>query len=200
MPPGLVALHTNPLFHSRKGTLNQYDELTMSRFFIDKNPGVFKDILEFSGFDDVISFKKYGIGKYHFGKTTGVDTLKDKNLTICGTPNQPEWLYKLFAATIGWLGWQNLLDENKTTAMRYRPVKHNGKLFWFMTFDDEFLRHVQRWFIESELEQSSGRSRLSRTEATVNVFSHFPLLQANQKKLPEHIINKYKKNKEKYNV
>ena len=175
------------------GTLNQYPEFTMSRSFIDKNPGVLQDIIAFSGFDDVISFKKYGIGKYHYGKTTGGNTMTGKNLTLAGTPNQPEWLYILFARTIG---WRNIYGANKIPKMRNQKVKHNGRVFWFMTFDDEFLRHIQFWMIESELEQSFGRCRPSRTTAVVNVFSNFPLLQATQKKLPQSILDKYKKDTE----
>ena len=175
------------------GTVNQYPELPMSRSFMDSYPGILQDIIKFSGFDDVITFKKYGIGAYHYGKTTGINTLKGKNLTLVGTPHHPEWLYVLFARTIG---WRNIYGDNKPPKMRYQRVKHNGRAFWFMTFDDEFLRHIQFWMIETELEQSLGRCRPGRTPAVINVFSNFPLLQAKQKRLPEHILNKYKKDTE----
>jgi len=83
------------------GTINQYVDKTMSRVYIDKNPDVFEERIAFSGFEDVIGFKKWSKNDY-YGKITGIDNYKGKNLTIIGTPHQPEWLYKLFAYTIGW--------------------------------------------------------------------------------------------------
>lgn len=47
-----------------------------------------------------------------------------------------------------------------------------------MTYEDEFLRDIQFYMIESELEQAVGRARLLRCDCTVNLFSDFPLRQA----------------------
>lgn len=50
-----------------------------------------------------------------------------------------------------------------------------------MTFDESapMLRNIQFWMIESELEQAVGRARLTRCDRNVNLFSNFPLSQAN---------------------
>ncbi|QDR79623.1 hypothetical protein [Sporomusa termitida] len=155
------------------GTLNQYYKNTMSRSDIDKNLGIVDKIKKFTDFVDTITFKKYGKGNYHYGKTTGIDTLKGKNIDAIGTPHQPVWIYKLFAHTMGFN-----FDEN--AKLKYQVVRHNEFGFWFMTFDNdsELLRNIQFWMIESELEQAVGRARLLREDCTVNVFSNFPLSQA----------------------
>ena len=155
-----------------KGVLNQYTKHTMSRSDIDKNPEIIKTITETTGVDNVITFKKYGIGAVHFGKATGIDSLKGKNLNIIGTPHQPEWVCKLFAYTLG-------IDFDEKAALKYQLVRHKGFQFWFMTFngDSEALRSIQFWMIESELEQAVGRARLLREVCTVNLFSNFPIYQ-----------------------
>ena len=62
--------------------------------------------------------------------------------------------------------------------IRLMEVKHNNYKFWFYTFEDELLRMLQFWLIESELIQSIGRARLLRYDCTVHLFSNFPLTQA----------------------
>lgn len=170
-----------------KGSLNQYPEFPMSRAFIDKSPGILNDLIEFFSPDDVITFKKYGMGKYYLCNTTGINALKGKDLLVPGTPHQPPWLYKLFAYTNGFH-----FDEN--AAMRNQPVKYNGYSSWFMTFDkdNEFLRKIQFWMIESNLLQAIGRARLTRETCTVDVVSNYLLPQATQQQLPIHILDKYK--------
>lgn len=155
------------------GLLNQYDKKTMSRSDIDKYSGIINNIKKYTGYADTITFKKFGLGNIYFGKTTGIDSLKGKNIDVIGTPHQPEWIYKLFAYTIGLY-----FDEN--VKMHYQTVRHKDYKFWFMTFsnDNESLRNIQFWIIESELEQAVGRARLLRNNCTVNLFSSFPLKQA----------------------
>jgi hypothetical protein len=159
------------------GTLNQYDKNTMSQSDIDKNHGIIDKIKKFTGFVETITFKKYGKGNCHYGKTTGIDTLKGKNIDVIGTPHQPIWIYKLFAYTMGLR-----FDEN--AKLKYQIVRYNEFGFWFMTFDNdnELLRNIQFWMIVSELEQAVGRARLLRENCTVNLFSNFPLKQAYSKK------------------
>lgn len=159
------------------GVLNQYDKNTMSRSDMDKNHGIIAKIKKITGFVDTITFKKYGKGNCHYGKTTGIDILKGKNVDVIGTPHQPIWIYKLFAYTMGLR-----FDEN--AKLKYQIVRYNEFGFWFMTFDNdnELLRNIQFWMIESELEQAVGRARLLRENCTVNVFSNFPLKQAHSKK------------------
>lgn len=149
------------------GTLNQYAQSTMSRTDIIKNPRIIDKIKNFTGFATTITFKKYSKGTCYYGKTTGIDTLKGKNIDVIGTSHQPIWIYKLFAHTMG-------INFDENAKLAYQIVKHNECKFWFMTFDNnnELLRNIQFGMIESELEQSIGRARLLREDCTVNVFSN----------------------------
>jgi len=170
----------NMEFHGCKkarheGTLYQDYRRSMSRSDIRKAPGIIEQIKRWSGFKHTISFKKfmeYYQGELHFGNCAGCDYMKGKNIDVIGTPHIPEWIYKLFAYTIG--------CEFDTEA-NIRPgltVEHNGWRFRFTTYEDEVLRAIQFYIIESQLEQAVGRARLLRNDCTVNVFSNFPLKQA----------------------
>lgn len=177
------------------GTLNQYPEYTMSRAFISDNLFILNQIKEFTKVKHTITFKKYLEyinATLYFGKTTGVDFLKKEDIDVIGTPHQPQWVYKLFAYTMG----HDRFDAD--AKMRYQKVRddHTGFQFWFMTFDDELLRNIHLWMVRSELCQAIGRARLTREECTVNVFSNYPLPHADFQKLPEHIKSKCQDGKE----
>ena len=160
------------------GQLNQYPEKTMSRACISKNPDIIDYIRDWSGNRNAITFKKYSMNKsyndagLHFGNTAGCDTLKGENLDIIGSCHQTDWIYKLFAHSLG-------LDFDEDAILKNLTVDHNGYRFRFNTYDDEILRKIQFYMIESELEQAVGRARLLRCDCTVNLFSNFPLSQAN---------------------
>jgi len=81
-------------------------------------------------------------------------------------------LYTLLAYTLG------LKCDLKSELKPKQLVEHNDCRFYFTTFDDESLRLIQFWMIETELEQTIGRSRLLRNDCTVTLFSNFPLQQA----------------------
>jgi len=156
-----------------EGTLNQYTANTMSRADIAKNPGIINKITSQTGNDIRITFKKYCRGnEKYFGKITGIDSLKGHNIDVVGTPHQPDFVYKLFAHTLGF-------EFDVDSRMRYQLIRHNNVAFWFMTFDRELLRNIQLWMIGSELEQAVGRARLIHCNCIVNVYSNFPLCQAN---------------------
>ncbi|MDR1891927.1 MAG: hypothetical protein LBQ48_02795 [Oscillospiraceae bacterium] len=159
-----------------EGTLNQYYDRSMSRADIYKDPAVIDRIKDWSGFEATITFKKYQRGNLYFGNSAGCDNLKGKNLDVIGTPHQPEWIYKLFAYSLG-LDF-DLKERLKPGTM----VEHNGWRFRFTAFDNEELRAIQFYMIESELEQAVGRARLLRCNCTVNLFSNFPLRQADLRK------------------
>ena len=115
---------------------------------------------------------KYYTGDLHFGNCAGCDYLKGKNINVIGTPHHTEWIYKLFAYTMG--------CEFDTEA-KIKPcltVERNGHSFRFATYDDEVLRAIQFYIIESQLEQAVGRARLLRCDCSVYLFSNFPLKQA----------------------
>jgi hypothetical protein len=156
-----------------EGTLNQYYDKSMSRACIDRNLGILNMIRAWSGFQHMITFKKYGIGDLYFGNAVGCDYLKGENINVVGTPYKIDFVYKLLAFTLGFN-----VDEN--AEMEPCPVRHNGYQFRFNTFGEEQkeLRKIHFWMIESELEQAVGRARLLRWDCTVNLFSRFPLRQA----------------------
>ncbi len=155
------------------GTLNQYYDKSMSRSFIDRNPGILGKISKWSGFGHMITFKKYGIGDMYFGNAIGCDHLKGQDIDVVGTPYQVDFLYKLFPFSLG-------LDVDEDAAMKPCLVTHNGYIFRFTTYDEknDVLRKFHLWMIESELEQAVGRARLLRCDCTVNLYSNFPLKQA----------------------
>ena len=90
---------------------------------------------------------------------------------MIGTPHQPEWIYKLFAFSLE-------LDIPLDATLKHGTVEHNGYRFRFTTYDEESLRAIQFYMIESQLEQAVGRARLLRCDCTVRLYSNFPLRQA----------------------
>ena len=73
------------------------------------------------------------------------------------------------------------IQENIYSNLEFIPVKKNGFEFSFSTFNTdlsksgELLREIQFYLIESELVQAVGRARVLRMEATVHLFSNYPL-------------------------
>ena len=158
------------------GRLNQYGDRAMGRSSMRKDSNIIGKIKKWTDFENTISFKefhKYYTGDLHFGNCAGCDILKGENIDVIGTPHQPEWIYKLFAYSLGY----DIDDRLKPNTQ----VEHNGFRFHFMTYTDRLLRAIQFYIIESELEQAVGRARLLRCDCVVNLFSDFPLRQATLK-------------------
>ena len=155
------------------GTLHQYPQRSMSRTSMANNPGIVSKLMERFGMDSdkVITFKKENIGNLHFGNTEGSNTLEGENILVIGTPYHADFIYKLAAFTMG-------MDFDDDEEMKSQSVIHNGYQFPFTTYKNKDLRAVQFWMIESELEQAVGRARLLRNPCEVNLFSNFPLRQA----------------------
>jgi hypothetical protein len=149
----------------------------MSRYCINKNPGIIKNIrdkFKISG-NNMITFKThkaYGGGPLHFGNTEGSNMFEGQDIAVVGTPHYPEFLYKLFAFSIG------LEFDPKETMRRDYKASRNSYNFYFHTYNDDKLRDIHFWALESELEQAVGRARLLRNDCNVYLFSNFPLKQA----------------------
>jgi hypothetical protein len=156
-----------------KGNLYQYAQKSMSRTCISSYPGIIERLMKRFGIggEKVITFMKDGPGPLHFGNTEGSNALEGEDILVIGTPYHAEFLYKLVAFTLG-------LDFDEDAEMKPQLVTRNGYRFWFNTYEDEALRAVQFWMLESELEQAVGRSRLLRHDCDVHLFSNFPLSQA----------------------
>jgi hypothetical protein len=97
--------------------------------------------------------------------------MEGKDILVIGTPYHAEFLYKLVAFNMG-------ISFDEDAEMKAQLVTYNGYRFWFTTYDDENLRAIHFWMIESELEQAVGRARLLRNDCKVHLFSNFPLNQA----------------------
>ncbi|MCD8110512.1 MAG: hypothetical protein LUE14_10520 [Clostridiales bacterium] len=127
----------------------------------------------------IITFLKYGreAGKYargmHFGNLTGINDLQGKDIGIIGTPYKTEEAYKLIACYLG-----ADVNQQEDQRPRYRRVEYKGCSFIITTYQDELLREINLYSLESELEQAVGRARALREPCTVYVFSAFPCEQA----------------------
>lgn len=156
-----------------QGTLKQYPQKSMSRTCLANNPGMTRHLMEHFHMPphNVITFMKENIGKLHFGNTEGSNSLEGQDVLVIGTPYHADFLYRLVAFTM-----DIDFDENET--MTSIPISHNGYRFRFTTFQNEELRQIHFWMIESELEQAVGRARLLRNSCTVHLFSNFPLKQS----------------------
>lgn len=157
-----------------KGKLIQFTYYSMSRECIRKLDGqkVKEVIKEITGVpeEQIITFKKFmDESEIHFGKTEGFDKLKGKNLAIIGTPHYIVALYKMVG---------KYLDYDTSKKLCRQRVENSNYSFKLMTFSDTEMRNLQMYILEAELEQAVGRARLLRYNATVWVFSNFPLRQA----------------------
>ena len=157
-----------------KGKLMQFTYYSMSRECIRKLDGqkVKEAIKEITGVpeEQIITFKKFmDESEIHFGKTEGFDKLKGKNLAIIGTPHYIVALYKMVG---------KYLDYDTSKKLCRQRVENSNYSFKLMTFSDAEMRNLQMYILEAELEQAVGRARLLRYNATVWVFSNFPLRQA----------------------
>lgn len=156
-----------------KGELKQYCGKSMSRSCLNSNKGMIEKLMKHFCMDEdkTITFKNEGIGSLHFGNTEGSNMLEGKDILVVGTPYHAEFLYKLAAISMG-------IEFDEEEKMTLQTIDHNGYRFQFTTFQNEELRKIHLWMIESELEQAVGRARLLRNACTVNLFSNFPLGQA----------------------
>ncbi|WP_283704375.1 hypothetical protein [Clostridium perfringens] len=136
-------------------------------------PGV-NNIITFATREN--NFKKEGFNTIaHFGNCSGIDAYKGKDLIVAGTPHIDSRSYILMAKL---LKTDIIIEDNQ---FDFINIKKNGFEFSLNTFGDgcgqsvELLREIQSYFLESELVQAVGRARTLRTNATVHLFSNYPL-------------------------
>lgn len=155
-----------------KGKLIQYADNSYSRRYIENNEDTYTKIKNTIGDIPQITFKKYSSDEYgiHFGNSEGCNCMKGQDMAVIGTPHMADFIYKLLAYKIGY--------NCEHDQLRYQEVTYNDYKFWFYTYENELMRRIQFWMIESELEQSVGRARLLRENCTVYLFSDFPLRQS----------------------
>lgn len=155
------------------GKLKLYPKYTFSRHALLEQDGIMDYLKEQIGDDAVITFKtfeKMFNTEYHYGAIEGLNCMEGKNICVVGLPNVDELVYKLYGMAAG----ANADNCN----MRSMRIEYNGYDFQVNSFDNEKLRTIQLWMLESLLEQAVGRARLLRFDCTVKVFARFPIDQA----------------------
>lgn len=155
------------------GKLMLYPKYTFSRRALLEQDGIMDYLKEKIGDDVVITFKAFENlfnTEYHYGAVEGLNCLEGKNISVVGLPNVDELVYKLYGMAAG----VNVGSCN----MRAMRVEYNGYDFQINSFDNEKLRTIQLWILESLLEQAVGRARLLRFDCIVKVFARFPIDQA----------------------
>jgi hypothetical protein len=129
--------------------------------------------ITFSSFNE--SLKALGVNvveEMYFGKTTGFDALKGQNIAVVGTPHVNPITIALYAKLLG------MSEETTDFKAFQQTVEHNGFRFWFNTYENQNLRNLQFFFIESELRQAIGRARVNTELCNVLVYSNYPLPEA----------------------
>jgi hypothetical protein len=175
-----------------KGKIEQYIKNGYSRASIKKNPEkAFAEISEKVGSLPTFFYKgatvteeyvklaqKYNINVVgYFGNTAGYDGFKGQDIAVVGTPHVTNNEYLLTAACLGYMA--GLSDQTA----QYRLTERNGYEFWFNTFDNELIREIQLWEIETELIQAVGRARAIRENCSVLILSNYPIPGASIKEL-----------------
>jgi hypothetical protein len=160
-----------------KGKIEQYPKYSCSRYSIGNNDKALSFVKENIGDLPVITFKKYAnlfentIGT--FGSVLGLDSLNGKDMAVVGTPHLNPMAYILFAKALG------LNPKMMDTKMNFTKIIRNNFEFYFQTYsEDNDLKNVQLYMIESEIMQAIGRARLLSNDCTVKVFSNLPISQA----------------------
>ncbi len=69
------------------------------------------------------------------------------------------------------------VSNKELLAKCQQELEYNGLKFRLFTFVNETLRNLSNQLTESELQQTVGRARLLRHDATVYLYSNFPLWQ-----------------------
>ncbi len=155
------------------GKLKLYTKYTFSRHALNKQEGIIDYIKSQIGDDIIITFQAFQESfdtEYHYGALEGLNCMEGKNISVVGLPNVSDFVYKLYGMAVG-------VNPDKYN-MRSMRIEYNGYNFSISSFDNEKLRTIQLWMLESLLEQAVGRARLLRFDCTVKVFARFPIDQA----------------------
>lgn len=161
------------------GRIKQYPQHSYSRYQLKDNTELIKLANAIVGDKPVITYKQFTEHFANcvmtFGATAGIDAYSGKDIVVVGTPHANPITYLLFANA---LGKTPRMNDSKTS-MEYQTIKRNGFSFWFQTYsDDDILREIQMYIVESELNQAIGRSRILRKDCTVTLLSNLPVVGA----------------------
>ena len=159
------------------GTIEQYPQYSFSRYSLKNNQKVLDMAIAVCASTPTITYKSFA--HYfdncvsHFGATKGIDLFNGKNICVVGTPHITEYTYILFAKALGFKC--KGLDSN----MSYCKIRRNNFEYYFQTYsNNQDLRDIQLYMIESELLQAIGRARILRNDCIVTVLSNLPIPQS----------------------
>lgn len=166
---GQVVLHYQS--YSKQALINNFDNLVEK--IREEAPGI-NNIISYKPFNEKLQDRGFNTIA-HFGACAGIDAYKGQDLIVAGTPRTDSRIYPLLA---------NLLRPGTTTVENNQEnvnVINNGWEFSIFTYDEGngttsgLLQQIQFYLIELEIAQAVGRARTLRTNATVHLFSNYPL-------------------------
>ena len=112
-----------------------------------------------------------------FGNTEGIDALRGQKILVLGKFSFPEHIYLLWATALN----IPIIEGGDTKRPYSQPIHHNGFSFRLFTYQQEELRLIHLYLIESDLEQATGRGRAVWYEsADVVVLCDIPLQNADK--------------------
>jgi hypothetical protein len=155
------------------GTINQYINRSCSKSGLETYSGK----LSVATTMPTITFKDFkhnfanATPEMHFGRVRGSNILSGRNINVLGTFHYNDTHYRFLAYATG--------IANSDWTMREQPVRYNGRAFKITTFSDPILQRIHLETVEGELLQAVHRARLLHYDCTVNLYSNFPLQQAN---------------------
>jgi hypothetical protein len=154
------------------GIINQYTNYACSKYYFDESFSK----LKIDQSKPTITFKdeKYRFQNatpdIHFGRVRGSNVLNGQDINVVGTYHYQPNYYRFIAYAIK--------IENGDWKLRPQEVQNDGREFNFRTFDHPILQRIHLQTVEGELVQAVHRARILRRNATVTLYSNFPLLQA----------------------
>lgn len=144
------------------------------------NPGSY--VITYKGIFDDISDPDW-----NFFNTAGRDELSGENISVIGTPHINPLRYLLFSSA---LGYKVRIDDS---ILSYQPVSRGNYRFYFQTYsNNDFLRDIQFYMIESELMQTIGRARTLKNKCKVLVLSNYPIPGAEFIHIPQNELKRYR--------
>jgi hypothetical protein len=159
------------------GMIEQDTKYSCSRRSLN-NKNAMNEAVQKVGNLPTITFNSYkgqfpnSVNEMHFGKTTGFDDLKGKDIAVVGTPHLKTESYLLYAKVLG------ITLNPQDFELSTQRIKHNGFEFRIFTFSRKELQQIQFHFIEEQIRQAVGRARVVRESATVLLLSGYPLPEA----------------------
>ena len=160
-----------------QGAIIQDTKYSLSRASL-KNENVYTQIQNQVKDLPVITFSAYkhlfpnAVPDIHYGKCTGFDDFKGKDLAVVGTPHFKVVQYLLYAKALG------IKICPQDFRLELSRVIHNDIEFRITTFTKRELQLIQFHFIEEQLIQAIGRARALREPCIVYLYSGYPLPEA----------------------